>query len=450
MISEEDIRYGFSYTRKDLILYALSLGFGSSSSSSSVECATTDDQDADDDDLRFLYECHPYFTSIPLFCLTFTFWATEKNSNNRHERSDKASGDRRRRLGDTSSGRIPSFPPPLMSQQPVIPVQCLVDSTLDLSQYPVIHTCESIRWEQTPPVPMKDNNNDNISIIEPTVDIVMDRKTISVQPKSIGTFVTSQSTVRRINCLRDGNDDDDSSNSTSSILCTIESTVVILGLSSDLVSPLDTGISSQSPSPTAPSSTKKIGTKRKNDAFVGTSSLPPTLEWTYTPARNQALLYRMASGDTNHIHVDTSVWDQMGKSTHPESNDDYDGTTPKVVRRASPLLHGLFTLGVAFRGILKVCPDADQRIQQVEGRFTNPAFVGDTLMVRVWKTPDSVNDDDEDDNTSSTIMLFFQVIQKDSGVILVDSGRAILRGIMGTPTTLETEATTDRRMRSKL
>jgi len=71
-------------------------------------------------------------------------------------------------------------------------------------------------------------------------------------------------------------------------------------------------------------------------------------------------------------------------------------------------------------------------------------------MVRVWKTPDSVNDDDEDDNTSSTIMLFFQVIQKDSGVILVDSGRAILRGIMGTPTTLETEATTDRRMRSKL
>jgi acyl dehydratase len=236
-----------------------------------------------------------------------------------------------------------------MAKEQIIPQQFLRESS-DLSEFPIIHTWESITWDRSPPVPDD----------QATVDTVIDLETISVQPKSIGTFVTSQSTVR----IPDN----------PSLLCTVQSTVVVLGISKDAVVPFDSGVPRQTANPP-----------------IIPEDCEPTLEWTYTPAQNQALLYRIASGDTNHIHVDTSVSEQVGNHCK------------------APLLHGLFTLAVAFRGILMVYPDADRDIRQLEARFTQPAFVGDTLLVRLW-------------NKGTYIL--FQVVNKDSAVVLVDCGCA--------------------------
>ena len=406
MVVEGEIpepQFGFSYTRKDLILYALSLGLGSSP-------LQEEGDDGGDvvDDLRFLYEGHPHFSSLPIFCLTFVFW-----SNQQQQQQQQFSQQVNNREG-CRSDRLPPFPPPLMCREQVIPPQFLLDSSLDVSTFPVIHTWESIKWEQSTPVPKNKNNNNNNN--EKVVDIVMDLKTISVQPKSIGTFVTSQSTVRRVSPYDHHDDDDDenncSSSPSSSILCTIQSTVVVFGIPKEAVSPWESGVPRQEtfhhqhqqqppPHPTA-------------TVIVVPKETAPILEWTYTPPRNQALLYRIASGDTNHIHVDTSVSEQMGRLTSGGGSSSSSGTT---AASAAPLLHGLFTLGVAFRGILKICPDADRRIRQLEAKFTQPGFVGDTLTVRLWKAPKSA---------ATTTTILFQVLNKETGVVLVDDGCATL------------------------
>jgi acyl dehydratase len=238
-------------------------------------------------------------------------------------------------------------------------------------------------------------------------------KTISVQPKSIGTFVTSQSTIRRVSHYDDDDHDDNdenncsSSSPSSSILCTIQSTVVVFGIPKEAVSPWDSGV------PRQETFHHQQPPPHPATVIVVPKETAPILEWTYTPPRNQALLYRIASGDTNHIHVDTSVSEQMGRLTSGGSSS--SGST--AASAAAPLLHGLFTLGVAFRGILKICPDADRRIRQLEAKFTQPAFVGDTLTVRLWKAPKSA---------ATTTTILFQVLNKETGVVLVDDGCAML------------------------
>ena len=147
------------------------------------------------------------------------------------------------------------------------------------------------------------------------------------------------------------------------------------------------------------------------------SDTPPLFEWMYATASNQALLYRMASGDSNHIHVDTSASEMMGSD------------------KKVPLLHGLFSLALAFRAILKLVPDADRRIRRLEARFTRPAFVGDVLSVKIWK------------NKLSSSELLFVVVNKDSGVTLVDCGCAAFRADEESFSASTTEAGTVERSR---
>lgn len=316
-------QFGFSYTRKDLILYAISLGFGS---------------DDPQKELNFLHEDNPDFASLPIFCLVLTFWSNRME----HSRPRKC-------------GTIPSFPPPLMASEDIIPRRFLSDMSTDPSSFPIIHTWQSITWKRKLPVPC-DNHAE--------VDTQIDLETILIEPKSVGAFVTSQSTVTTHHV---GDD--------SSILCTLQSTALVLGIPKDQVQPFNSGVARQTFNPVIPDT-------------------EPNLEWTYSPPSNQAFLYRIASGDSNSIHVDTSVAEQMGSDVQ------------------APLLHGLFTLGVAFRGILQICPDAHERIQALEARFTQPAFVGVSLRVRMWRRDHH--------------LIMFQVVNDESGVVLVDCGCATL------------------------
>ena len=323
--------YGFRYTRKDLILYALSIGMGSEDGSA-------------DDDLRFLYEQHAEFTPIPTFCLTITFWANHVKTHQ-------------------GSGRIPTFPPPLMAREQLIPKELLRGDDIDLSQYPVIHTWQSIVWETSLPIPSQDDDE----FISTSINL----QTIAVKPKSVGAFVTTESQVTVMDPITKQN----------SLICTMQSTALVFGVSKDVVTPYNTERIDSTRRPS-------INAHRDHDT-------PPILEWTFPTSSTSALLYRIASGDSNHIHVDNSVSEQL------ESN------------KKAPLLHGLLSLAIAFRGILKVVPDADCRIRRLEAQFSQPAFVGDVLLVRIWRG-------------NERPQLTFQIINQETGAILVSSGYAEL------------------------
>ena len=81
--------------------------------------------------------------------------------------------------------------------------------------------------------------------------------------------------------------------------------------------------------------------------------------------RDAALLYRL-SGDPNPLHAD-----------------------PKVAKAAgfkAPILHGLCTLGVAGRAILKTFAGHDPaRIRSLRLRFSSPVYPGETIRTEMWK-----------------------------------------------------------------
>ncbi|MEM6533529.1 MAG: MaoC/PaaZ C-terminal domain-containing protein [Myxococcota bacterium] len=85
----------------------------------------------------------------------------------------------------------------------------------------------------------------------------------------------------------------------------------------------------------------------------------------HTTEPRSALLYRL-SGDPNPLHAD-----------------------PVVARAAGfdrPILHGLCTLGVAVRAVLRAyCANDPNRLHRVKVRFSRPVFPGDTIRTQLWR-----------------------------------------------------------------
>jgi acyl dehydratase len=82
----------------------------------------------------------------------------------------------------------------------------------------------------------------------------------------------------------------------------------------------------------------------------------------YKTLPQAALLYRLASRDWMPIHADPAVAMQAG----------FD----------RPISHGLNTMGIACRALLKhVLPGHPERLKAMSVRFVQPAFPGDTLRV---------------------------------------------------------------------
>lgn len=98
---------------------------------------------------------------------------------------------------------------------------------------------------------------------------------------------------------------------------------------------------------------------------------PPTASIDYRTAEQAALLYRLASRDYMLIHAD-----------------------PVVARRAGferPISHGLNTMGLACRAILKHCtPGQPERLVSMSVRFARPAFPGDTIRIEMYNQGDAV------------------------------------------------------------
>ena len=82
----------------------------------------------------------------------------------------------------------------------------------------------------------------------------------------------------------------------------------------------------------------------------------------------QALLYRMASGDKNPLHADPGFAAFAGFER--------------------PILHGLCTYGIVCKAVVDNALGGDPtRVGSYTARFTGHVFPGETLVTSIWATP---------------------------------------------------------------
>jgi acyl dehydratase len=299
-----------SYTTKDIIQYAIALGFGSCKGK---------------EDLKYTFEENPNFQAVPTFFLILSNWATMQS--------------------DGSFSFLPNFPTELMKHMGVIPLENLQGDDVDMNSFPVIHISQSIHWHQSVPIPTKQSK----------ILTSISSRVVSLVPKSIGTFVETETRI----LLR--NDE---------LLCSLSATTLVLGISSSRVVPYTSEFWNRPSRITYPS-----------DA--------PDFTWLFSIAPNQALLYRISSGDTNMIHVDPH---QL-----PDSS---------IERSQKPILHGSCTLGIAMRGLLQ-CVAQDYSISYLRADFSRPVYIDDFLRLEVW-------------NVSSQVRLF-RVVKVDTNDVVVEN-----------------------------
>lgn len=97
----------------------------------------------------------------------------------------------------------------------------------------------------------------------------------------------------------------------------------------------------------------------------------PSTSVTYRTPPQAALLYRLVSRDYMPIHADPAIAREAG----------FD----------RPISHGLNTLGLACRAILKrYAPGRPERISTLAARFIAPAFPGDTIRIDLFETDEAI------------------------------------------------------------
>lgn len=108
--------------------------------------------------------------------------------------------------------------------------------------------------------------------------------------------------------------------------------------------------------------------------------------------RQAALIYRL-SGDYNPLHADPAAAARAG----------FD----------RPILHGLCTMGVATRAILKACCANDPaRLASIGVRFSAPVFPGETIVTEIWRSADGLR--------------FRCRVPERNRIVVLDAGRATL------------------------
>ena len=108
-----------------------------------------------------------------------------------------------------------------------------------------------------------------------------------------------------------------------------------------------------------------FGAKPKKKDRVTSPKTDPQKVLEYKTLDNQAILYRVPSGDNNPLHVDPDF--------------------AKVAGFEKPILHGLCTYGITCKKLIESEFSNDpSRVSEISARFSGPVTPGNTLLINVW------------------------------------------------------------------
>ena len=349
----EEVTLIAQYTKRDIILYALGIGCYSD----------TDNGDTyNQEELRFVYENHPKFQSFPTYLLALSFVAEQQQQHNQPKDGTTHICATNQQLGVG----IKPFPPDSMTNYledgrkcGILPIQFFKnkEDATELQHLPILHMSQSLTIHDK----IKLHTTDSTVCIDQPTLVQLKTRIISVKPKSIGTFVTSETIY-----YQEGN-----------CIATARMVALILGLDPDKIKV-----------PSVSKRKKLVGNvhnKRASDDAFSADNTNKTnkTETNYTIPKNAALLYRL-SGDYNSIHVEG---DNLLGSEDDSTHMPHQG---QVRHKRGPVLHGLCTLGYSMRAVLRHVHchyydgNSEAVVASVRCNFTKPVFVGDTIRVKVW------------------------------------------------------------------
>eukprot|EP00581_Thalassiosira_minuscula_P001022 CAMPEP_0183748728 /NCGR_PEP_ID=MMETSP0737-20130205/67922_1 /TAXON_ID=385413 /ORGANISM="Thalassiosira miniscula, Strain CCMP1093" /LENGTH=439 /DNA_ID=CAMNT_0025984467 /DNA_START=456 /DNA_END=1775 /DNA_ORIENTATION=+ len=348
------------FTKRDLLLYALGIGCCDES---------CNDKEKFDRELRFVYEHHPNFEPFPTFLLALSFSA-------QHLSEEKGATP-------TASG-IRSFPPDTLtnyrndgSHCGILPKEFFKNQEEDMDgveSLPILHMSQSLILHDN----IKFNTTSDQATIDPPTQMQIETSILSVKPRGIGTFVTSETRY-----YQDG-----------SYIATSQMVALILGLDPDAVVSLDRGTHKNvEGQKKMTQSTPVASFKGSTQASASEKKSKEKTVLHYQIPRNAALLYRL-SGDYNRIHVEDNLL-----SLGNDEQDGKDGKPGYETKERGALLHGLCTMGYAVRAVLhhannhpmKKSRGGEVNLKSVQCNFVNPVYVGDSLCVDVWDDADSAS-----------------------------------------------------------